>query len=80
MRRFHKIPAVFAVSLILLTGSPALATQIARHDIRGSSSEQKAGVCLHPTFGTSGTGASCAPRWSGGNTTHDDWPANMILG
>jgi hypothetical protein len=80
MRRFLKAPAVVAVSLILLTGSPALATQIARHDARCSPSEQKAGACLHPTFGTCGTGESCAPRWSGGNTTHGDWPANMILG
>jgi len=80
MRRFLTVPAVVAVSLILLTGSSALATQIARHDAHCSSSEQKAGVCLHPTFGTCGTGESCAPRWSGGNTTHDDWPANMILG
>jgi hypothetical protein len=80
MRRFLKVPAVFAVSLYLLTGSPALATQIARHDAHCSSSEQKAGVCLHPTFGTCGTGESCAPRRSGRNTTHDDWPANMILG
>jgi hypothetical protein len=78
MRRFLKVPAVFAVSLILLTGSPALATQIARHDAHCSSSEQN--VCLHPTFGTCGTGESCAPRWSGRNATHDDWPANMILG
>jgi len=77
MRRFLKVPAVFAASLILLTGSSALATQIARHDAHCNSSEQKAGVCLHPTFGTCGTGESCAPR---GNTTHDDWPANMILG
>ncbi len=80
MRRFLKVPAVFAVSLILLTGSSALATQIARHDAHCSSSEQKAGVCLHPTFGTCGRGESCAPSWSGGNTTRDDWPANMILG
>jgi len=80
MRRFLTVPAVFAVSLILLTGSSALATQIARHDAHCSSSEQKAGVCLHPTFGTCGRGESCAPSWSGGNTTRDDWPANMILG
>ena len=79
MRRLLKVAAVFAVSLTLLTGSSALATQISHHDAHFSSSEQKAGVCLHPTFGTCGTGESCAPRWSGGNTTHDDWPANMIL-
>ena len=80
MRRFLKVSAVFAVSLILLTGSPAFATQITRPDAHRSSSEQKTGVYLHPTFGTCGTAESCAPRWSGGNTTHDDWPANMILG
>ena len=80
MRRFLKVPAAFAVSLILLTGSPAFATQIRRHDAHCSSSEQKAGVCRHPTFGTCWAGESCALRWSGGNTTKDDWPANMILG
>ena len=77
MRRFLKVPAVFAVSLILLTGSPAFATQITRPDTHLSSSEQKTGVHLHPTSGTCGTAESCAP---GGATTHDDWPANMILG
>jgi hypothetical protein len=80
MRRFLKVPAVFAVSLVLLIGSPALATQIAHHGAHCSSSKQSAGVCLHPTFGTCVAGESCAPRWSRGNTTHDDWPANMILG
>jgi len=77
MRRFLKVPAAFAVSLILLTGSPAFAMQITRHDTHRISSEQKAGVHLHPTSGTCGTAESCAP---GGDTTHDDWPANMILG
>jgi len=80
MRRFPEVPAVFAVSLVLLTGSPALATQLAHHGAHCSSSKQSAGVCLHPTFGTCVAGESCAPRWSGANTTHDDWPANMILG
>ena len=78
--RLKTIAKLFGVSIVILTGSPALATQIARHDAHCSSSEQKAGVCLHPTFGTCGMAESCAPRWSGGNTTHDDWPANMILG
>ena len=80
MRRFLKVPAVFAVSLVILTSSPALATQLTQHGAHCSPSKQSAGICLHPTFGTCGTGESCAPRWSGGNTTHDDWPANMILG
>ncbi len=69
-----------AVLLIILTGAPALATQLARHDAHCSYSEQKAGACRHRTFGTCVAGERCAPHWSGGNTTHDDWPANMILG
>jgi hypothetical protein len=80
MRRFLKVPAAFAFSLVILTGSPALATQLAHHGAHYRSSKQSAGVCRHPTFGTCGTGQSCAPRWSGGNTTHDDWPASMFLG
>jgi hypothetical protein len=79
MPRFLKVPAVFAVSLVILTGSPALATQLAHHGAH-CSIKQSAGVCLHPTFGSCGTGESGAPRWSSGNATHDVWPANMILG
>jgi hypothetical protein len=78
--RCRLLAGLFAVSIIILTGSPALAAQIARHDAHCSSSEQKAGACRHPTLGTCVAGESCAPRWGGGNTTHDDWPANMILG
>jgi hypothetical protein len=37
-------------------------------------------VFAHRQRGTCVAGESCAPHWSGGNTTHDDWPANMILG
>ena len=78
--RCKTLAKLFAVSLIVLTGPPALATQLAHHDAHCSSSELKAGACRHRTFGTCVAGESCAPRWSGGNTTHDDWPANMILG
>jgi hypothetical protein len=77
--RCKTLAKLAAVSLIILTGSPALATQLAHHDAHCSSSEQKAGACRHRTFGTCVAGESCAPRGSGGNTTHDDWPANMIL-
>jgi hypothetical protein len=31
-------------------------------------------------FGTSGARESDVPRCNDGNTTHDDWPARMILG
>jgi hypothetical protein len=80
MRRFLKIPAVFAVSLVILTSSPALATQFAHHGAHCVSSKHNEAVCGHRTTGACAAGESCAPRRSGGNTTHDDWPANMILG
>ncbi len=78
--RLKTIAKLFVVSLVILTGSPALATQIARHDAHFRSCEQKAGACRHRTFGTCVARESCAPRWNGGDTTHDDWPAAMILG
>jgi hypothetical protein len=78
--RCKTLTKLLAVSLVILTSSPAFATQLAHHDAHCSSPEQKAGVCRHRTFGTCVAGESCAPRWSGGNATHDDWPANMILG
>jgi hypothetical protein len=76
--RCKTLARLFAVSVIILSGSPALATQIGRYDAH--SSEQKAGVCRHRTFGSCVADESCAPHCSGGNTTHDGWPANMILG
>ena len=78
--RCKTLAQLATVLLIILTGSPALATQLARHNAHRSSSEQKAGACRHQTFGTCVAGERCAPHCSGGNTTHDDWPANMILG
>jgi len=68
------------VSIVILTGSPALATQIARHDAHCRSCEQKAAACRHQTFGTCVTPGSAALRWHGGDTTRDDWPVGMILG
>jgi hypothetical protein len=78
--RCKTLAKLFAISVIILTGSPALATQIGRHDAHRSSSEQKTGVCRHRAFDTCVAGESCALHCSGANTTHDGWPANMILG
>jgi hypothetical protein len=78
--RLKTIAKLFVVSAVILTGSPAFATQMARHDAPCHSCEQKAGAYPHRTFGPGVVRQSDAPRWNGGNTTHDDWPANMILG
>jgi hypothetical protein len=78
--RLKSMAKLFVVSIVILTGSPALATQMARHDAHCRSCEQKAGAYRHQTFGPGVVRKSEAPRWNGGNTTHDDWPAEMILG
>ena len=78
--RLKTAAKLFVVSLVILTGSPALATQMARHDAPCRSCEQKAGAHLHQTFGPGVVRQSDAPRWNGANATHDDWPAGMILG
>ena len=76
--RLKMIAKLFVVSIVILTGSPALAAQIAGHDAHCRSCEQNAGTCRHRTFGTCITRVSDAPRWNGAYATHD-WPAVMIL-
>jgi hypothetical protein len=74
--RLKTMAKLFVVSIVILTGSPALATQIARHDAHCRSCEQKADGCR--TLATCVTRASDAPRWNGAHVTHD-WPSGMIL-
>jgi hypothetical protein len=78
--RLKTIAKLFVVSIVILTGSPALATQIARHDAHCRSGEQKADAYRHQTFGPGLVRKSDAPHRNAGNTTHDDWPGGMILG
>jgi hypothetical protein len=72
--RLKTIATLFAVSAVILTGSPAFATQISRHDAHSQNIE------------SCGAFDACAPRGidaphsNGGNTTPDRWPNNMILG
>jgi hypothetical protein len=77
--RLKTMAKLFVVSIVILTGSPVLATQMARHDAPCRSCEQKADAYPHQTFGPGVMRRSDAPRRSG-NTTHDDWPAEMIPG
>jgi hypothetical protein len=78
--RLEKIARLLVVSIVILTGSPALAGQIPRHDGYCRSCVQKAGGCRDRTFGFCAGRESDAPRWNGRNSTHDDWSAGMILG
>jgi hypothetical protein len=67
MMHLKTMAKLFVVSTVILTGSPALAKQTEHHNAHCLSCEQKG-----PESG--------APRWTGGDTKHDDWPARMILG
>jgi hypothetical protein len=78
--RLKTIATLFAVSTVILAGSPAFATPMAHHNAHCRSCEQRAGEYRHQTFGPGVVRQSQAPRWNGANTTHDDWPARLILG
>jgi hypothetical protein len=78
--RLKTIAKLFVVSVAILAGSPALATQIARHDVRCGIGEQGAGAFRHQTFAPCISPEVDAPHWNGVDKTHHDWPANMILG
>jgi hypothetical protein len=72
--RLRTIATLFAVSAVILTGSPAFATQISRHDTHSQNIE----FCR--------TSDACSPRdvnaqhSNGGGIVPDNWPNNMILG
>jgi hypothetical protein len=80
MISFNSLTAAALLSALALAGSPALATQIACHDASYCSREQTANTPGHSTFVPRIASHSAAPRWKGEVTTHDNWPANMILG
>jgi hypothetical protein len=75
--RLKTMGKLLVISVVILAGSPAVATPIARDDVHCRISEQKAGVFRHQTFGPCIAPKVDAPHW---NKTHDDWPANLILG
>ena len=72
--RLKTIATLFAVSAVILTGSPAFAAQISRHDTRSQNIESCG------AFDACSPRGIDAPHWNGGNTTPDHWPNNMILG
>jgi hypothetical protein len=80
MISFKSLAAAALLSALALAGSPALATQIACRDSNYCSREQTANTPRHSTFAPRVASHSAAPRWKGEDTTHDNWPANMILG
>jgi hypothetical protein len=79
MISFKSLTAAAVLSALALAGSPALATRIACHDVNYCTREQGANASTHSTFEPRIASHSVAPRWKGEATTHDDWPADMIL-
>jgi hypothetical protein len=79
MISFKSLTAAALLSALALAGSPALATQIACHNANHCR-EQTPNASSHSTFAPRIASHGAAPRWKGEVTTHDDWPADMILG
>jgi hypothetical protein len=71
--RLKTMAKLFVISVVILAGSPAVATPIARDDVHCRITEQKAGTFPHQKFGP------CISHWNSVDKAHDDWPANMIL-
>ena len=69
--RLKTITKLFVVSAVILTGSPALADQVARHNAHLVSRNQKANPYDHRTFVASL--ASEGPHW------YDEWPNNIHM-
>jgi hypothetical protein len=71
--RLKTIATLFAVSAVILTGSPAFATPVSHHETHGQNQ-----FC--------GAFAGCSPRDIGlqrsnsGNEVPDHWPNNLLLG
>jgi hypothetical protein len=78
--RVKTIARLLAVSAVILSASPAFATQIARHDTHCHICNQNTEPCEYRTFGTCSPHEINAPHLNSGQTLHDDWPNNMILG
>jgi hypothetical protein len=72
--RLTTIATLFAVSAVILTGSPAFAMPVSHHDTHNQ------------TIESCGAFDACTPRGidaphaTGGDTVPDHWPNNMILG
>ena len=77
--RLKTTAKLFVISVVILAGSPAVATPIAHDDFHCRISEQKAGAFRHQKFGPCISPKVDAPHWNGGDQTHDDWPANMHM-
>jgi hypothetical protein len=76
--RLKSTAKLFVISVVILAGSPAVATPIARDDVHCRISEQKAGAFRHQKFGPCISPKVDALHRDGAEA-HDNWPANMIL-
>jgi hypothetical protein len=77
--RLKTMANLFVTSVVILAGSPAVASQIAHNDVHCRISEQKPGAFRHQAFGPCISPKVDASHWNGGDKARDDWPANMIL-
>src|SRR5260370_31375763 len=73
--RLKTIAKLLVVSIVILAGSPALATQIARHDAHCHFWEQIGDVCQHRRFLPCISPEINTPHWDGGKKDPSGWSA-----
>ena len=75
-KRMHlKTMVKLLTSVIILAGSPAVASPIAHDGVHCRISEQKAGTFRLQPFRPCISPKVDAPHWNGGYQTQDDWQA-----
>jgi hypothetical protein len=77
--RLKTTAKLFAISVVILAGSPAVAAPIARYDLHCRVGEQSAGAFCHQKFGPCISPKVDALHRNDADKTHDEWPADMIL-
>jgi hypothetical protein len=83
--RLITITRMFAISMVLLSGTPAFAAREIHHDTRDFCSQQNAAFCRRSPFNGEIPGASAEIPLANGNSqaaanaASDTWPGDMIL-
>jgi hypothetical protein len=77
--RSMAISRLFAISVLLLSGTPAFAARKVHHNTRDICLEQNAECCLRPRFNVEIPG-TISDGQAKANAASKTWPGYMILG
>jgi hypothetical protein len=77
--RLMSITRLFAILVVLLSGSPAFAARDVHLDTRDVCREQNAGFCPQPAFNVE-IPSAISNAQAKANAASKTWPGDMILG